>query len=534
MRQFNLRRLLMLGGLLCSPGVFAAGSYTESFQSTPTGWSQDFDSWNANAADYRNVNGVFPGGSGNPVAWYTGRQWTKNFTYKVRAYSDWPDTGNQLGVVFGLTDSTHYFEVLLNMSGDVSVFQVSGNANTPAARGTGSVNPAAARLAVDTWFDLEVFVDGTTVKVKVNGVDANVVNSTIVPVAGYIGFVARNDKARFDDVSVVAQLFRGNFTQDDGTAIDLSAPDFNCTTSASPEFHRACYARFSGVDSSGYQWPPILWLNGADPTQYGGMLHFMSRARGKPDPNVLVDVTDYVGAAIETRPGHVNGAPTHVLHQWLVTRQPAPDGAQPQIPLAIRPRNTFSEQHDLYMRFWLEYPNAFTDDPDDYWQMPWQFVTDGAHVSGNDDDLRVSVIGTRSPAFNGEPCADATDGQWHWIVQADQHGSQPTAPPLWQKCSGTSTVPTGRWFKVEIFLHRATSATANGRVWVAIDGHEVLDFNSNVDSTKALANMYAAGSPISRMNLPQMYGGDVWPRDQYVDDLEIWDGFPGNASAHAP
>jgi hypothetical protein len=83
-----------------------------------------------------------------------------------------------------------------------------------------------------------------------------------------------------------------------------------------------------------------------------------------------------------------------------------------------------------------------------------------------------------------------------------------------------------RWFKVEIFLHRGTSSSDNGRVWVAIDGHEVIDYNSSVDSTNAIGNMYAAGSPISRMNLPQMYGGNVWPRDQYVDDLEIWDGFP--------
>jgi hypothetical protein len=532
MHKFTFRRLLILGTLLCSQGAFAAGSYTEGFASTPAGWSQAFDTWNVTADYYRNINSSPV--AGNRVSWYTGRQWTRNFAYKVRAYSDWPDTGNQLGIVFGLTSSTNYFEVLLNMSGAVTLAQVAGNPNSPTVIGTGSVNPSAANLAVDSWFDLEVFVDGTSVIVKVNGVNANVASNTIVPVPGYIGVVARANLARFDDVKVTSQLFRGNFTENDGTAINLSAPDYNCTTTPEPEAHRACYARFTGTDTSGYQWPPNLWLNGADPTLYGGMLHHMSRAR-RADPNVEVDVTDYVGAAIETQPGHVNGNPTHVLHQWLVKRQPKDEGGnQPQVPLAIRPRNTFSQQHDLYMRFWLKYPFPFTGDPQDYWQMPWQFVTDGAHVSGDSDVLRVSVLATRSAVFNQVACPDATDGQWHWIVQGDAYGAAPNDPPLWQKCKGTSEVPTGRWFKVEIFLHRATSATAPGRVWVAIDGQEVLDFNSSTDATNAIGNMYAAGAPISRINLPQMYGGDVWPRDQYVDDLEIWDGFPPNASPDVP
>ena len=38
------------------------------------------------------------------------------------------------------------------------------------------------------------------------------------------------------------------------------------------------------------------------------------------------------------------------------------------------------------------------------------------------------------------------------------------------------------------------------------------------------------GAPIDRIMLPQMYGGDAWPRHQYVDDLEIWNWFPDNAT----
>jgi hypothetical protein len=241
--RFDLRRLLMLGALLSSTTVFAAGSYTQSFSSTPSGWTSAFDTWSVTSGDYRNTNGP----SGNTVSWYTGRQWTKNLTYKVRAYSDWPGTGNELGVVFGLTDSTHYFEVLLSVDGQVGVFQVSGNPNAPIARGTGSVNPAAAGLAVDTWFDLDVFVDATNsakVEVKVNGVDANMINNTITPVAGYIGVVARSNKARFRNASVTSQLFRGNFTQDDGLQSTFPSRTTNArramrprvTTRVTPDF----------------------------------------------------------------------------------------------------------------------------------------------------------------------------------------------------------------------------------------------------------------------------------------------------------
>lgn len=542
MRHFssNLCRMLVLGALVSSPAAFAAGSYTQSFSSSPSGWTSAFDTWGVTSGDYRNATGP----SGNTVSWYTGRQWTKNLTYKVRAYSDWPGTGNELGVVFGLTDSTHYFEVLLSVDGQIGVFQVSGNPDSPVPRGTGSVSPGAVGLAVDTWFDLEVFVDATNtakVEVKINGVDANMTNNAITPVAGYIGVVARSNKARFKNASVTSQLFRGNFTQDDGTAIDLSEPDYNCQTTPEPEAHRQCYARFSGVDSSGYPWPITLWLNGANPLQYGGMIDYKSRARTHDDSQP-VDVEDYVGAAIETRPGHIGmnpdgsgGNPTHVLHQWLVKRQEYPDGRQPQVPLAIRPRNTFAEQHDLYMRFWLKYPDGFTDSDADYWQMPWQFVTDGAYVSDDSDVLRVSLVATKDKNYNFTDCPGEPGDHWHWIVQGDQHQTSGNSPPAFQKCRAGSEVPIGRWFKVEIFLHRGTSSSDNGRLWVAIDGHEVIDYNSSTDATSnAVGNMYAAGSPISRMNLPQMYGGDVWPRDQYVDDLEIWDGFPSNASLDVP
>jgi hypothetical protein len=513
MRTFK-RSVLVLGALLCAPGAYAAGNYTQNFAAAPASWSVANDTWSAAAGDYRNASGVIP----PALAWYTGNTWTTNFTYKVRAYSEWPDTGNELGVVFGLTDSTHYFRAVLSMDGVVDLSRADGNPSVPLPIASGSVTPASVGLAADSWFDLEVFVNGNAVTVKVNGKVA-IARAAITPVAGRIGVIARANMARFDDVSITdnlaTQLFRGTFTKVDGTALTVSAPNINC--SANPQ--KNCYANIVGEDQSGFAWPINLWGDATDDD--GAKLQYISRSS-------TGEVTDYVGAAIETRPGHVNmnpdgsgGNPTHVLHQWLIQM----GEAQPQVPYIIRPRNTFAQQHDLYMRFWLKYPDELTG----YWQMPWQFKTSDSHTSDASDSLRVSLFATPNVSHNGTACPGATAGQWHWLIQADPGVGTP-GTLKWQQCNPTAEVPIGKWFKVEVFIHRATSATGTGRVWVAIGGNEILDYT--VQGTTLENGMYAAGSPIDRIMLPQQYGGDEWPRDQYVDDLEIWNGFPANASAH--
>jgi hypothetical protein len=516
--RFMLCPVLGFSALLCSPEAFAAGNYTQNFATAPASWSVANDTWSAATGDYRNASGVIP----PATAWYTGNSWTTNFTYKVRAYSEWPDTGNELGVVFGLTDSTHYFRVVLSMDGVVDLASVSGNPGAPTLIRSGSVTPASVGLAADTWFDLEVFVNGNTVTVKVNGKVA-IAREPITPVAGSIGVIARANLARFDDLSITdnlaTQLFRGTFTETDGTALNVSAPNIRCT--ANPQ--KNCYANITGEDQSGYSWPIRMWGDG-DPAlddDDGAKLQYISRSS-------TGEVTDFVGAAVETRPGHVNmnpdgsgGNPTHVLHQWLIQM----GENQPQVPYIIRPRNTFAQQHDLYMRFWLKYPDELTG----YWQMPWQFKTYDSHTADSSDSLRVSLFATPNVSHNGTSCPGATAGQWHWLIQADPGVGTP-GTLKWQQCNPTAEVPMGRWFKVEVFFHRATSATGTGRVWVAIDNNEILDYT--VAGTPLENGMYAAGSPIDRIMLPQQYGGDEWPRDQYVDDLEIWNGFPANASDH--
>ena len=60
----------------------------------------------------------------------------------------------------------------------------------------------------------------------------------------------------------------------------------------------------------------------------------------------------------------------------------------------------------------------------------------------------------------------------------------------------------------------------------------LLDYT--VPSTTPDNGMYDGRAAIDRIMLPQMYGGDYWPREQYVDDVEIWNGFPPDASPDLP
>ena len=104
----------------------AAGNYSQNFATAPSGWSTALGAWNATGGEYRNtVNTASPA----TAAYYNSNSWTTNYTYKAKAYSEWPSSGNQVGLVFGLTDATHYYAALVNMSGAVTINQISGTSS---------------------------------------------------------------------------------------------------------------------------------------------------------------------------------------------------------------------------------------------------------------------------------------------------------------------------------------------------------------------------------------------------------------------
>ncbi|HEV7608244.1 MAG TPA: hypothetical protein VGO61_12955 [Steroidobacteraceae bacterium] len=518
-----LVRTVVAGAILLSPAAFSAGNYTQGFASTPTDWTPVNGGWSASGGSFRNQQ-LFPGpGSGEPtIAFLNSRSWQTNYTYSVKVLSEYPAAANKVGLVFGYTDPTHYYRVLVDMDGELTLDWRDG-ANPTRTLTSGNTNDHGVDLQADVPFTLQVFVNGPKATVRVNGklVAPDATLGTL-PVDSKIGVIASSDYGHFDDANIVdnvaRQLFSGSFDKVDGNPVEITAPNIHCSGPDIPE--KSCFANISGDDSTGFSWPIKMWGDG-DPAlddDDGAKLQYISRS-------TTGEVYDFVDARIESQPGHDgSGAQTFVLRQWLKQGQ---DHHQPQIPYIIRPKNTFAEQTDLYIRYWLQYPNGLSG----WWQMPWQFKTDDDHTADSNDSLRLSLFAVNTASFDANQphpgCDNTQAGHWRWRIQADR-GDSTTIK--WAACNQTAEVPLRQWFKVEIFFHRARTATGTARVWVAIDGQEILDFSTS--DAAVGRNLFAAGSPIERIMLPQMYGGDDWQRHQLVDDLEIWDSFPADASPH--
>jgi hypothetical protein len=512
--MFTRTHAALLALTCCSGFALSAqaqSNYSQSFSATPSGWSTSLGAWNATGGEYRNAANT---ASPATIAYYNSNSLPTNYTYAVKAYSEWPGTGNQVGLVFGLTDATHYYAVLVNMSGRVSINQISGTSNTELTSQT--LSPADLGLAEDTWFDLDIFVNqhkdaatgensGHEVTVRVNKKFA-IVKYLMSSVAGKIGVIARADMGHFDDVNVTyhdaARIFRGTFRGLNGP-LQLALDPGSCSYTS--DGRRSCWGDITGQDLSGDTWPFHLWGDDA-------RLQFNSKAK---DPVVQ----DYVDASLVSVPGHVNqgngedGDTTDALKFEL--KKMYEQSHPPQILYNLQPVPGVT-QHDLYMRFWVKIP---TNSALSYWHSLFQMKT-------ATDYRLIFNIQTNTVRENGVTKCEG--GAPHWVLQADGVANQDSTPPFWVECndSPNAAVPIGKWFKVEMFLHRALGAT--GRFWVAIDGNTIFDKQQGANG------FYAPNStePINRLLMPQLYGGDTYPKYQLVDDVEVWDDFPDDASAH--
>lgn len=204
-------------------------------------------------------------------------------------------------------------------------------------------------------------------------------------------------------------------------------------------------------------------------------------------------------------------------------------GLRQQISVNVngtRPMGTSSEQvefqflpktdpGDLYVSYWLKLqPDLLEKMATDFWgnSGTWRaifaFKTGGQTPWGtpaNDGDYRV------------EAYVKTASGQAFFAVLGDNNaGGGAPLVNTWYVENRAVPVPVGRWFKVEVFWHRSGDAT--GRVWFAADGQVIADRRG--------ANLGARGQPVNRIIAPLLYSGSAMPIWQWVDDLEIWDGFP--------
>jgi hypothetical protein len=310
------------------------------------------------------------------------------------------------------------------------------------------------------------------------------------------------------------------------TAQRLFASGFEGTTAIVPPnqanfWGTGGFTDITGTDdTTGFTWPPSIWGGG------GGRFLFLT------DPLVVAaaDVGSYMFNRIETVTGP-KGNQTKALYQEISrnVNGTEPMGGSPTTNLfSIHPSG---ETSDLYISYWIKFQPDLVEKMNNLpagggivnggtWRAFFAFktgtqrpVVGPLNAPYNNGDYRVEVY---VMTYGG--------GTPYWQVLADN--SAGGGAPLvnnWVVQNRTVPVPVGEWFKFEIFWHRSNAA--DGRVWVAINGSVIAD--------RYGPNMGAWNLPINRISAPTVYTGSRMPVYQWVDDLEIWNGFPPSGSGHA-
>ncbi len=261
-------------------------------------------------------------------------------------------------------------------------------------------------------------------------------------------------------------LFKSSF---EGSLL-LSKP-YECQTS--------CWQDIRGSDAlTGDSWAPQAWLG-------DGKLQLLADTPVTPDK-----VNNYVLNEIQRVMGP-HGQQTSVLYSEIRKR----GSSATQTPYLLTPSTT-ALQGDLYVSYWIKLqPDLLKKLGPNNWWVLFEWKTNAQQR------LITYILVDRQ-----------TRPYWH--LKADDLSAGP-ARSYWEISNRTAPVPVGEWFKFEFFWHR--SSQHDGRAWQAINGQVVFD---------RFGSLLGGNDPIDRIMLTQVYAGGSLPLYQWVDDIEIWDGFP--------
>ena len=184
------------------------------------------------------------------------------------------------------------------------------------------------------------------------------------------------------------------------------------------------------------------------------------------------------------------GQQTSVLYSEIRKR----GGGATQTPYLLTPPAT-ALQGDLYVSYWIKLqPDLLERLGSNSWRALFEWKTSA-------QQRLITYI--------------YTDGlnKPYWDLKADDL-SGGEIRTFWEIANHTAPVPVGEWFKFEFFWHR--SSQRDGRAWQAVNGQVVLDH---------FGPLHGGNDPIDRIMLTQVYAGGTVPKYQWVDDIEVWDGF---------
>lgn len=260
-------------------------------------------------------------------------------------------------------------------------------------------------------------------------------------------------------------------------------------------FDTGCWQPVRGTDqSTGFGWPPAV-LDGDAAVQ------LLVDA-----PVTEATVGEFMRAEIRSVAGP-DGAQTRALYSEILKSgccgtEPQGGGAT-QIPLQLL---LAKSPGDLYVSFWLRFqPDLEEVMASETWRSFFNMKT--GTPAQNDGDYRITAY-VRTDRGIDSP---------YWSCEGDNvaGGDYPLINEF-ASIKQDLPIPVGEWFKFEAFVHR--SSAEDGRVWMAVDGTVICD--------RSGPNTGAGSLPVNRIMMPNLYSGSAYPISQYVDDIQIWSGFP--------
>jgi hypothetical protein len=303
-------------------------------------------------------------------------------------------------------------------------------------------------------------------------------------------------------------LFRSGF---EGTVSVSPVVQGNC-------WPTGCWQDITGPDgTTSFSWPPNIW---------GGGGRFQLLADASVNAGTI---GNYMVNRIETTTGH-NGS-TKALYSEI--KQSGCCGTAPQgggatqDPFMLLPATEPSgTDGDLYISYWMKFQSNManlmqvgTPNTGWNWRAFFEWKTAG--------DYRVIAQVLRDPFVNG--------GQLYWHVRGDTNanGGVPLQT-FWEVNNTAVAVPVGQWFKFEVFWHRSRNFNNNGgRVWMAVNGQVIANVSASTLSGVVChtnpCNTSMTGinnARIDRIFVNQVYSSTAYPLSQWVDDVQIWRGFP--------
>lgn len=291
-------------------------------------------------------------------------------------------------------------------------------------------------------------------------------------------------------------LFKSGFEG----AVMLGTPVFNGS---------GAWQDITGTDAeTGFSWPPRIWGGGTSRLQL--IAGAGEKVRG------AASLSEYMYNEIQTVAGR-DGRPTRALYSAVLKSTGGAirntDATQNVFHLLPGPFG----QGDLYVRYWLKLqPDLLERMTTDEWAArvvsDWKTGLGSGGSPGADYRIVLSIF------------ADRAGNRLYWHIRGDNVANGGLRPQIfWELTNTAQPVPVGEWFSVETFVHR--SGDADGRAWVAINRRTLFDRHG--------PNLGVNGLPWNRIMIFLNYStGQILPAYQWVDDVEIWDGFAPGAAPH--